>query len=175
VGGSGEADIPTEPSSTRQNPRVSRTHGDEGRPEGAEAAARQGAAPVDGLGREVPGAPPTRATLPRAERLRSRAEFDRLFRRGARVVEEPAFVLLWRREPGPRAVGFAAGRRLGGSVARNRARRRLREAYRRQRGELPRLGIRLCFIARSGALTTPFAQLVTAVAEALGQIEQRRR
>jgi ribonuclease P protein component len=121
----------------------------------------------------VPGAPPTRATLPRAERLRSRAEFDRLFRRGARV-EEPAFVLLWRWEPGPRAVGFAAGRRLGGSVARNRARRRLREAYRRQRDGLPRMGVRLCFIARSGALTTPFPQLVTAVAGALGQIGQRR-
>jgi ribonuclease P protein component len=114
-----------------------------------------------------------RAGLPRGERLRSRAEFDRLFRRGARV-EGPAFVLLWMREPGPRAVGFAAGRRLGGSVVRNRARRRLREAYRRQRSLVPAEGIRLCFIARRAALTRPFPQLMSDVAGALGQSRTSR-
>jgi ribonuclease P protein component len=112
--------------------------------------------------------------LPRAERLRSRAEFDRLFRRGARV-EGPAFVLLWMREPGPRAVGFAAGRRLGGSVVRNRARRRLREAYRRQRSQLPPEGIRLCLIARRAALTSPFDQLVGELAGALREATRRER
>ncbi len=35
------------------------------------------------------------------------------------------------------------------------------------------MGVRLCFIARSGVLTTPFPQLVTAVAGALGQIGRR--
>lgn len=111
---------------------------------------------------------PAHAGLPRAERLRSRAEFDRLFRRGARV-EDPAFVLLWRRESGRRAVGFAASRRLGGSVVRNRARRRLREAYRRLQEFIPPEGIRLCFIARQGALTRPFEQLVQAMADALAR------
>jgi ribonuclease P protein component len=82
-------------------------------------------------------------------------------------VETPAFVLLWRREPGPRAVGFAAARRLGGSVVRNRARRRLREAYRRQGDLVPSEGIRLCFIARQGALTSSFDQLVDVMAGAL--------
>jgi ribonuclease P protein component len=97
-----------------------------------------------------------------------------LFRRGARL-EGPSFVLLWRREPGPRAVGFAVGRRLGGSVVRNRARRRLREAYRRQRGLAPEDGIRLCLIARPAALTTPFEQLVDAVGTALTQAARRPR
>ena len=120
----------------------------------------------------MPGAAPAR--LPRAARLRSRAEFDRLFRRGARV-EGPAFVLLWRREPGPRAVGFAVGRRLGGSVVRNRARRRLREAYRRQQGLAPISGVRLCFIARQGALTNPFDELIDAMGRALTQTGRRSR
>jgi ribonuclease P protein component len=118
--------------------------------------------------------PRARAGLPRAERLRSRAEFDRLFRRGARV-ESPAFVLLWRREPGPRAVGFAVGRRLGGSVVRNRARRRLREAYRRRQTLAPSEGVRLCFIARSAALTHPFAELVDTVGHALAETRRRTR
>ena len=84
-------------------------------------------------------------------------------------------MLLWRREPGPRAVGFAVGRRLGGSVVRNRARRRLREAYRRQRSLVPSDGIHLCFIARQGALTSPFDQLVDAMAGALVQAARRPR
>lgn len=50
LGGSREADVPTEPSPARQNARVPRANGDEGRPEGAEASARQGATPADGLG-----------------------------------------------------------------------------------------------------------------------------
>jgi ribonuclease P protein component len=170
-GGRREADVPTEPSPPRQDPWVSPAHGDEGRAEGAEASARQGAAPADWL-ESVPGAAPARAGLPRAERLRSRAEFDRLFRRGARV-EDPAFVLLWRREPGPRAVGFAVGRRLGGSVVRNRARRRLREAYRRHRDLVPPDGIRLCFIARQGTLTSSFDQLLHAMAGALREARRR--
>ena len=172
LGGSREADVPTEPASARQDPRVPRADGVEGRPEGAEASARQRATPADGVG--VSGAAPTGAGLPRVERLRSRGGFDRLFRRGARV-EGAAFVLLWGREPGPRAVGFAVGRRLGGSVVRNRARRRLREAYRRQRGLVPAEGIHLCFIARPGALTSPFDQLVDAMAGALAQTVRRRR
>jgi ribonuclease P protein component len=122
----------------------------------------------------VSGAPPTRARLPRGERLRSRAEFDRLFRRGARV-EGPAFVLLWRRELGPRAIGFAVGRRLGGSVIRNRARRRLREAYRRHRDIVPSEGMRLCFIARQAVLTMPFCELLLAVRGALAETGRPER
>ena len=60
-------------------------------------------------------------------------------------------------------------RRLGGSVVRNRARRRLREAYRRQQSLAPPEGVRLCFIARSAALTRPFAELLDAVGHALGE------
>jgi ribonuclease P protein component len=105
--------------------------------------------------------------------LRSPAAFQRLFQKGARI-ERPAFVLLWIREPGPRAVAFAAGRRLGGSVVRNRARRRLREAYRRQRPLLPADGLRVCILARPGALTTPFPDLLRQLDSALRQVGRHR-
>ena len=106
------------------------------------------------------------ASLPRAERLREHAEFQRLFRRGARL-ERPCFVLLWIPVPGRRAVAFAASRRLGGSVVRNRARRRLREAYRRNKTLLPHTGLRLCFVARGRVVDAAFAEVATEVAEAL--------
>lgn len=113
-----------------------------------------------------------RATLPRPERLRDRGELERLFRRGARI-ERPAFVLLWIPAPGRRAAAFAASRRLGGSVWRNRARRRLREAYRRQKELLPPAGVRLCFVARPGTVEAPFPVLTREVGEALRQAARR--
>jgi len=113
-----------------------------------------------------------RATLPSAERLRGRREIERLFRRGSRI-ERPSFVLLWLSGPGRRATAFATSRRLGGSVTRNRARRRLREAYRRQKDLVPPAGIRLCFIARPEAVRVRFDRLSQEMADALRQAVQR--
>lgn len=115
-----------------------------------------------------------RATLPRAERLRGAAELRRLFQRGARL-ERASFVLVWLPGPGRRAAAFAASRGLGGSVPRNRARRRLREAYRRQKHLLPPGGVRLCFVARRQAVEAPFAELSAEVGEALRAAGRRLR
>jgi len=130
-----------------------------------------------GDGASRPSMPPVagaRATLPRGERLRDRGEIEHLFRRGNRL-EQPGFVLLWSWADGRRAVAIAAGRRLGGSVQRNRARRRLREAYRRHRDLLPAYGVRLCFVARPGAVELAFPVLAAQVAAALRQAARRRR
>lgn len=84
-------------------------------------------------------------------------------------------MLLWVRRPGPRTAGFMAGRRLGGSVVRNRGRRRLREAFRREKGRVPGEGLGLCFIARRGTLTQPFAALRHGLAAALDSVAARPR
>jgi len=114
----------------------------------------------------------SRATLPRGERLRARRELQGLFRRGSRI-ERPTFVLLWLPAPGRRAAAFTASRKLGGSVWRNRARRRLREAYRRQKGLLPGSGLRLCFVARTRAARAPFPELSREMADALRHAARR--
>ena len=119
----------------------------------------------------LPGAG-ARATLPRGERLRDREQIEHLFRWGSRL-DRPGFVLLWARDSGRRAAAFTASRRLGGSVQRNRARRRLREAYRRHRDLVPERGLKLCLVARPVAIDLPFRDLAAQVADALRHAARR--
>ena len=95
--------------------------------------------------------------LPRGERLRRSADFQAVFQKANRL-ERPSFVTLWRRA-GQRRVGFAVSRQLRRAVQRNRARRRIREAYRQVR-ELIAGDVELVVVARPGAATRPFRELV---------------
>ena len=56
-------------------------------------------------------------------------------------------------------MGFAVSRQIRGAVARNRARRRLREAYRQIRPHMP-VDVAVILIARPGAATRAFPELV---------------
>jgi ribonuclease P protein component len=76
--------------------------------------------------------------FPPGRRLHCRAEFDRVFRQGQRV-DGPLFSVLG--GSGPSRLGIAAGRAVGGSVQRNRAKRLLRDAFRRLEGSLPCLDL----------------------------------
>jgi len=73
------------------------------------------------------------ATLGRVERLRAASEFRRVFRRGTRL-EGRLFALIAAEHPeGPSRLGLAAGRGVGRAKKRNRAKRLLREAFRRNK------------------------------------------
>jgi len=96
-------------------------------------------------------------TLPRGERLRRAVEFQAVFQHGSRL-ERPSFVALWRRAQ-TRRVGFAVSRQLRGAAHRNRARRRIREAYRQVRA-LIAADIEMVVVARASAATRPFPDLV---------------
>ena len=113
-----------------------------------------------------------RATLPRSERLRGRDAIQELFRRGARLDRE-ACLVLWMPVAGPRVSGFLAGRRLIGSVGRNRARRLLREAYRREKHRLPEEGVQVCLLAHRRLLEMEFTAVAEDVAGALGAVARR--
>jgi ribonuclease P protein component len=71
-------------------------------------------------------------TFCRALRLRSRGEFD-LVQRGGRRVSTKFMTLVGRPNALDRdRLGIIASRRVGDAVIRNRAKRRLREVFRRQ-------------------------------------------
>jgi ribonuclease P protein component len=68
---------------------------------------------------------------------------------GGRSIHGRRFVLFFLvDEQLPRRAGFVAGRKVGDAVRRNRARRRLREAWRRLKSRVADPGAWVVFVAR---------------------------
>ena len=68
-----------------------------------------------------------------AERIRRRTEFERIYNRGVKIHSRYATVFLLANERGIGRLGIAATRKLGGAVRRNRAKRLIREVFRRNK------------------------------------------
>lgn len=64
-------------------------------------------------------------------RLRSGAQFDAVFKRGARLGGRLFLLVVAANQASRDRLGLAVSRRVGGAVARNRARRLVRESFRR--------------------------------------------
>lgn len=110
------------------------------------------------------------APAPRFGRLKRRAEFLAVAAAG-RKQAMPGLVLQALRvegRPGVR-VGFTCSRRLGGAVARNRARRRLRAAAAAVLRPGPE-GWDLVLVGRPATLERPFADLVADLRTALRRL-----
>jgi ribonuclease P protein component len=103
--------------------------------------------------------------------LTNSAEFQALFKQGRRI-DRPSLVVLWG-EAEARRAGFAVSRQIRGAVERNRARRRLREAYRAAREAAPPRAA-LIVIARPSALSGRFEALVGELRGALATIPKGR-
>lgn len=106
--------------------------------------------------------------FPRSERLARAGEFQTVFERGKRV-ERRSVLILWRGARGPRKAGFTVSRQVQGAARRNRARRRVREAYRVSRQALP-AGVRLVIVARPRAGVGPFSEILGDMREALAMV-----
>jgi ribonuclease P protein component len=75
------------------------------------------------------------ARLRPRERLTTGAEYRRVFRRGSRVDCALFLLVAADNRHGHHRIGLAAGRRVGNAVQRNRARRLLRESFRKNKHE----------------------------------------
>jgi len=67
------------------------------------------------------------------ERIRRRAEFKQVYERGVRIHSRYTTVFILSNERAIGRLGIAATRKLGGAVQRNRAKRLIREVFRRNR------------------------------------------
>ncbi len=106
--------------------------------------------------------------FPRSARLKKRSQFLTVAA-GARKAPMPGLVLqALRRDDGDAArVGFTVTKKVGNSVTRNRARRRLREALRVVEQDTPLSGLDLVLIGRDGTGRRGFTDLVEDLRRAL--------
>jgi ribonuclease P protein component len=76
-------------------------------------------------------------------------------------------------DPAPR-VGFTASRKIGGAVARNRAKRRLRAAARSIMPGRVLAGVDYVLVARSAVLTCDFSHLEAELRSAMAELAKKR-
>src|SRR5207249_409472 len=67
----------------------------------------------------------------REQRIRRRAEYQQIYERGTRIRSRFSTVFILPNDKGITRLGIAATRKLGGAVVRNRAKRLIREVFRR--------------------------------------------
>ncbi len=89
--------------------------------------------------------------------LTSSADFKRLSVHGQKWITPSFIVLVAPRHDLPCRVGFTVSRKIGGAVARNRVKRRLRETVRSVLNATT--GFDVVLIARATAKEPPFADL----------------
>jgi len=156
---SDEADLSAQPVEAQAAPRLSHAHGNAGRPQGAGPPPRAGPQEAFGLTKAGDG------------RLRRRADF--LAANAGGRFATPGFILLVRRrddgEDGFR-VGFTVTKRIGGSVVRNRLKRRLRAIARDVLPEAGIPGADHVLIGREAGVTRDFAAMRLDLARALRRL-----
>lgn len=110
----------------------------------------------------------------RHRRLRSPAEFDAVFKRGARLGGRLFLLVVAENPHGFDRLGLAVGRRVGGAVARNRARRLLRESFRRAAAR-PEGGRDLVVVARPEIVGCGQAEVDRELNDRIARIAARAR
>jgi ribonuclease P protein component len=124
---------------------------------------------------------PKSGPFPRSARLLKHASFDQVYRNGQKHFSGNMTVFFLRRtlapevatENGPR-IGFTVPRALGPAVDRNRIKRRMREAVRRNLKTLQG-PIDVVFNPKKTVLTADFAKIESEVARAFTVVLQKAR
>jgi ribonuclease P protein component len=145
----------------------------------ADAPERRGEQPVAKAG----------ARFPRAARLLKHSDFERVYKQGRRHFSSHMTVFYLRpaQDASSKAVsgegtlpersarvGFTVGRVLGGAVARNRIKRRLREAVRQRRSVLEAAGaVDVVIHPKKSVQTMEFSAVLEEVGRALDAIAKK--
>jgi len=117
----------------------------------------------------------------KSARLRRRGDFVRASKFGARFSARAFSLQMVERAAVEDAAcadsarfGFTVTKKVAGAVGRNRIRRRLKEALRTSGGLGARPGRDYVFVARQGALSAPFADIISQMAEGFARLDQRQ-
>ncbi len=119
----------------------------------------------------MPAAPTGSQSLPPERRIKESRQFARIKTQGRRF-SLGCLIINWLLGPEatqPR-VGVVVSRKVGNAVARNRAKRFLREAYRIHQSELPKT-LQLVVVARPSIANKGFANVEHDLLSALRQVK----
>jgi ribonuclease P protein component len=125
---SDEENVPTKPQAQEPNSRIPGEDALESRACDPLSAPAKGTASAGGVS-------PAYQRLKASERLEKKAEFQKVYKRGRRLSSRFFIAYVLCRPVGPLRVGVVASRRVGRAVVRNRAKRLLREVFRKNRPE----------------------------------------
>ena len=93
------------------------------------------------------------------ERLRKRKDFERVYEAREAYRASNVVLFCYRQEDLDRKAAFVAGKKVGKAVARNRARRLLRETFRRIKKSVLPSGVHLVFVARGGCAERTYQEI----------------
>lgn len=103
--------------------------------------------------------PPQSERFPKTRRVRHREEFQRVFDFALRAKGRYATVLVAPNESGTDRLGIVASRKLGDAVRRNRAKRLIREVFRRGSFVPPGKGLDVVIIPRRELFDAQYSSL----------------
>lgn len=122
-----ETHIPTQQTPSQENHRIPRSYEDRRRPQGHQPPPQSGPQKT------------SRLIFPKAVRLRTRGEFQKVAREGKRLVGR--YLCIDYRPAKKARLGISASNRYGSAPERNRFKRLVREAFRQGYPGLPSLDL----------------------------------
>jgi ribonuclease P protein component len=107
-----------------------------------------------------------------ARHIRRREDFQEVYDRGSRQSARLMTVFILPRPHGVTRLGIAATRKLGGAVVRNRAKRLIREIFRRH---IHPPGLDIVVVPRAGLLDAPWQVIEAEYAACVDRRQRRHR
>jgi len=139
-----EKDISAQQSEKKKDPRLSRTHEHKKREKGPQETQGKGTTASVGLITGEGNTPPnSRARsrpdhrFPRSERLVTKDAYDAVYKKGKRIRISPLSFAYAPNDMGFSRLGISVGKAFGNAVRRNRAKRIIRELFRRNKHRIP--------------------------------------
>jgi len=110
----------------------------------------------------------------RKARLRTRAEFQQVYRDGARIAGRFVVLFFLVNDRGFARMGVTASKRVGSAVVRSRCRRRARELFRRHQDVLRGCAVDVVVNARRSLSAGPWRQVENDFLGCLHRVRQRQ-